>query len=60
MISFKINKNLKAHLIRSQVPDLDEVGRSKLCRGKRPPCHLCGNMKDTYTFKIKHQQEVKL
>ena len=35
MISFKINKNLKAHLIASQLPDLDEVGRSKLCGGKR-------------------------
>ena len=40
MIGFKINKNLKAHLVRSQLPDLDEVGRSKPCGGKRPPCHL--------------------
>ena len=29
MIGFKNNKNLKAHLVRSQLPDLDEVGRSK-------------------------------
>ena len=29
MIDFKINKNLKAHLVRSQLSDLDEVGRSK-------------------------------
>ena len=36
MIGFIINKNLKAHLVRSQLPDLDEVGRSKLCGGKRP------------------------
>ena len=28
MISFKINKNLKAQLVRSQLPDLDEVGSS--------------------------------
>ena len=28
MIGFKNNKNLKAHLVRSQLPDLDEVGRS--------------------------------
>ena len=28
MIGFKINKILKAHLVRSQLPDLDEVGRS--------------------------------
>ena len=27
---FKVNKNLKAHLVRSQLPDLDEVGRFKL------------------------------
>ena len=31
MIGFKINKNLKAHLVRSQLPDLDEVDRSKPC-----------------------------
>ena len=29
MTGFKINKNLKAHLVTSQLPDLDEVGRSK-------------------------------
>ena len=58
MIGFKINKNLKAHLVRSQLPDLDEVGRSKPCGGKRPPCHLCENMKDTCTFKSKHLNEV--
>ena len=34
MIGFKNNKNLKAHLVRSQLPDLDEVGRSKPCGGK--------------------------
>ena len=28
MIGFKINKILKAHSVRSQLPDLDEVGRS--------------------------------
>ena len=58
MIGFKNNKNLKAHLVRSQLPDLDEVGRSKPCGGKRPPCHLCENMKDTCTFKSKHLNEV--
>ena len=36
MIGFKNNKNLKAHLLRSQLPDLDEVGRSKPCGGKKP------------------------
>ena len=57
MIGFKNNKNLKAHLTRSQLPDLDEVGRSKPCGGKRS-CHLCENMKDTCTFKGKHLNEV--
>ena len=58
MIGFKINKNVKAHLVRSQLPNLDQVGRSKPCGGKRPPCHLCKNMKDTCTFKSKHLNEV--
>ena len=58
MTGFKNNKNLKAHLVRSELPDLDEVGRSKPCGGKRPPCHLCENMKDTCTFKSKHLDEI--
>ena len=41
LIGFKNNKNLKAHLVRSQSPDLYEVGRSKPCGRKRPLCHLC-------------------
>ena len=57
MISFKVNRNLKTHLVRSQLPDLDKVGRSKPCEGKRPPCHLYENMKDTCTFKSKHLNE---
>ena len=58
LVGFKNNKNLKAHLVRSQLPDFDEVGRSKRCGGKRPPCHLCGNIKDTCTFKSKHLDEI--
>ena len=58
MIGFKISNNLKAHLVRSKLPDLDEVGRSKPCRGKRFPCHLCENMKETCTFKSKHLNRV--
>ena len=58
MIGFKINKNLKAHLVRSQLPDLDEVGRSKPCGVKRPLCHLCESIKDMCTFKSKHLNEV--
>ena len=53
MIGFKINKNWNAHLVRSQLPDLDEVGRSKVPGGKRP-CHLCENIKEICTFKSKH------
>ena len=58
MIGFKINKNLKAYLVRSQLPDLDEVGRSKPCGRKRRLCHLCENMKYTCAFKSKHLNEV--
>ena len=58
LIGFKKNKNLKVHLVRSQLPDLDEVCRSKPCVGKRPPCHLCENIKDTCTFKSKHLDEI--
>ena len=54
----KLKKNWKVHLVRLQLPDLNEVGRSKPCGGKRHPCHLCGNMKDTCTFKSKHLNEV--
>ena len=58
MTGFKMNKNLKAYLVRSQLPDLDKVGRSKPCGVKRTPGHLCENMKDTFTFKSKHLNEV--
>ena len=52
MIGFTINKNLKSHLLRSQLPDLDEVGRSKPCGEKRPHCHLCENMKARALLKV--------
>ena len=58
LVGFKNNKSFKAHLVRSQLPDLDEVGRSKSCGGKRPPCHLCENIRDTCTFKSKHLDEI--
>ena len=57
MVGFKVNKNLKAHLVRSELPDLDKVGRSKSCGAKRAPCHLCKNMKGTCTFKSKRFNE---
>ena len=58
MIGFKINKTFKVHLVRSQLPDSDELGRSKQRGGKRPPCNLCENMTDTCTYKSKHLNEV--
>ena len=45
-------------MVRSQLPDLDVVGRSKPFGGNRPPCHLCENMKDTCSFKSKRLTEV--
>ena len=57
-IGFKNNKSLRDHLVRSQLPDIEETGMSKPCGGKRPPCHLCKNMKSTCTFKSKHFNEV--
>ena len=35
-----------------------EVGRCEPCGGKRPPCKLCSNMRNTSTFKGKHSNEV--
>ena len=58
MIGFKNKKNLKAHLVRSQLLDLDEVGRSKSYGEKRPPWHLCENMKETCTFNRKYLDEI--
>ena len=58
IIGFKNNKNLKSHLVRAALPDINEVGRCEPCGGKRPPCQLCSNMKNTSTFKSKHSNEV--
>ena len=58
IIAFKNNKNLKSHLVRITLPDINEVGRCKPCSGKRPPCQLCSNMKNTSTFKSKHSNQV--
>ena len=58
IIGFKNNKNLKSHLVRVALPDINEVGRFKPCGGKIPPCQLCNNMKNTSTFKSKHSKEV--
>ena len=58
IIGFKRNKNLKSHLARAALPDINEVGRCEPCHAKIPPCQLCNNMKNTSTFKSKHSSEV--
>ena len=44
--------------MRAALPEINEVGRCEPCCGKRPPCQLCSNMKNTSTFKSKHLNEV--
>ena len=46
IISFMNNRNLKSHLVRDALPDINEIGRPEPCRRKRPPCQLCSNMKN--------------
>ena len=58
IIGFKSKKNLKLQLVRAALPDISDVGRSEPCGGKRPPCQLCSNMKNTSTFKSKHSNGV--
>ena len=58
IIGFKKNKNLKSNLVRAALSDINEVGRCQPCGGKRPPCQLCSNMKNTSTFKSKRSNEV--
>ena len=58
IIGFKDNKNLKSHLVRAALRDINEVDRCEPCYGKRPPCQLCSNMKNTSTFKSKHSNKV--
>ena len=51
IIGFKSNKNLKSHLVRATLPDINKVGRWEPCGGKRPPCQLYSKMRNTSTFK---------
>ena len=46
------------HLVRSQLPDIEEISRSKACGGKKPPCNLSKSMKDTSPFKSIHFDDV--
>ena len=57
IIGFKNNKNLKSHLARTALTDINKVGRWEPCGGKRYPCQLCSNMKNTSTFKSKYSYE---
>ena len=52
---FKNDKNLKSHLVRAALPHINEVGRCEPCGGRRPPCELCSNMKNTSTLKVNIQ-----
>ena len=47
-------------MVRAALPDINELGRCKPYFGKRSPCQLCSNMKNTSTFKSKHSNEVYL
>ena len=58
IIGFKSSMNLKSHLMRAVLPDVSEVARCEPCGGKRPPCQLCSNTKNTSIFKSKHSNEV--
>lgn len=53
-----MHASLRDLLVRSQLQDIKEIGMSKPCRGKRPPCHLYKSMKDTCTFNNKHFDKV--
>ena len=57
-IGFKNNKNLKSHLVRAALPDINEVRRCEPCGGKRPSSKFSSNMENTITFKSKHLNEV--
>ena len=54
---FKTNNSFKEYLVRSKLQDIDDLGRSKPCRGKKFVCHLCKVMKCTCTFKEEHLDE---
>ena len=52
-LGLKKNKNFKSHLVRTTLPDINEVGRCKPCGGKRP-CQLCSNMKNESAHESKY------
>ena len=44
--------------MRAALPDISEEDRCAPCGGKRSPCQLCSNMKNTSTFKGIYSNEV--
>ena len=44
--------------MRAALPYISEVGRCQSCSGKRRPCELSSNMKNTSSFKSKQSNEV--
>ena len=58
IVGFNNNRNLKSHLVRATLADVNEADRCEPCDGKRPPCQLCSNMKNTSTFKSNQSNKV--
>ena len=58
IVGFNNNRNLKSHLVRATLADVNEADRCEPCDGKRPPCQLCSDMKNTSTFKSNQSNKV--
>ena len=50
IISFKYAKNLKDHLVRAALPQLDREWISKPCEGANRSCEVCESVKNTINF----------
>ena len=50
IISFKYAKNLKDHLVRAVLPQLDREWISKPCEGTNRSCEVCESVKNTINF----------
>ena len=58
IFGFKNSKNLKSHLVRDPLSDINEVCRCKPWGGKRRPCQLYSKLKNINSCKSKHSNEV--
>ena len=45
-------------MVRAALHNINQAGRCEQYGGKRAPCQLCSNMKNTSTFNNKHSNEV--